>query len=119
MALKDITNGIPALAKELLSIPFERVWSSYDKEADVLYLTFKRPSHADDTELTDDDILIRYEKGEVVGITILNASKRNCFEKPPHHKGTGDYTKERRKCLTKKSISEVVNQLKHARKRKK
>jgi uncharacterized protein YuzE len=24
----------------------------------------------------DDDIIIRYEKGEIVGITILNASKR-------------------------------------------
>ncbi|MEA3223121.1 MAG: DUF2283 domain-containing protein, partial [Thermodesulfobacteriota bacterium] len=26
--------------------------------------------------LTDDDIIIRYEKGNVVGITVLNASKR-------------------------------------------
>jgi uncharacterized protein YuzE len=48
----------------------------YDKEADVLYINFKKPSHADDSELTDDDIIIRYEKGEVIGVTILNASKR-------------------------------------------
>ncbi|PWB50128.1 MAG: hypothetical protein C3F06_13490 [Candidatus Methanoperedenaceae archaeon] len=54
----------------------ERIWTSYDKDADVLYINFKKPSHADDSELTDDDILIRYEKGEIVGITILNASKR-------------------------------------------
>ncbi|MFO7928848.1 MAG: DUF2283 domain-containing protein [Candidatus Humimicrobiaceae bacterium] len=26
--------------------------------------------------LTDDDIIIRYEEGKVVGVTILNASKR-------------------------------------------
>jgi uncharacterized protein DUF2283 len=36
----------------------------------------KKPSHADDTELTDDDLLIRYEKGEVVGVTVLHASQR-------------------------------------------
>jgi uncharacterized protein YuzE len=46
------------------------------KEADVLYINFKKPSHADDSELTDDDIIIRYEKGDIVGITILNASRR-------------------------------------------
>ena len=40
-----------------------------------LYINFKKPSHADDSELTDDDVIIRYEKGEIVGITILNASR--------------------------------------------
>lgn len=49
---------------------------SYDKKADVLYINFKKPSHADDSQLTDDDIIIRYEKGEVVGVTVLNAGKR-------------------------------------------
>ncbi|GAB4380634.1 MAG: hypothetical protein Kow0042_30850 [Calditrichia bacterium] len=64
------------LTPQLVNMPFERIWSSYDKEADVLYLNFKKPSRADDTELTDDDIIIRYEKGEIVGITVLHASKR-------------------------------------------
>jgi len=64
------------LTPHLLKMPFKRLWYSYDEEADVLYLNFKKPSHADDSELTDDDIIIRYEKGEVVGITILNARKR-------------------------------------------
>jgi uncharacterized protein YuzE len=41
----------------------------------VLYVNFKKPSHADDSELTDDDIIVRYEAGQIVGITILNASK--------------------------------------------
>ena len=49
---------------------------TYDKDADVLYINFKKPSHADDSELTEEDIIIRYEKGEVVGITVLNASRR-------------------------------------------
>jgi len=46
------------------------------KRFDVLYFNFKKPSHADESELTDDDVIIRYENGEVVGITVLNASQR-------------------------------------------
>jgi len=57
-------------------MPHARIWTTYDKEADVLYINFKKPSHADNSELTDDDIIIRYEKGQVIGITILNASRR-------------------------------------------
>lgn len=75
--------GMPELGKilnllpNLLELPHERLWTTYDKEADVLYINFKKPSHADDSELTDDDIIIRYEKGTIIGVTILNASKRN------------------------------------------
>ena len=65
-----------ALVPELLEVPYPRIWTSYDKEADVLYINFKKPSHADDSELTDDDIIIRYEKGEIIGFTVLNASRR-------------------------------------------
>ncbi len=64
------------LVPQLLEIPHTRIWTTYDKEADVLYVNFKKPSHADDSKLTDDDIIVRYEAGQIVGITILNASKR-------------------------------------------
>ena len=57
--------------------PKQYLWSSYDAEADVLDVNFKKPSHADDSELTDDDVIIRYEQGQVIGLTILNASQ--CF----------------------------------------
>lgn len=70
--VKKILNLVP----ELLEVPYSRIWTSYDKEADVLYINFKKPSHADDSEITDDDIIIRYQKGEIVGITILNASTK-------------------------------------------
>lgn len=56
--------------------PKQYLWSSYDAEADVLYVNFKKPSHADDSELTDDDVVVRYEQGQVIGLTILNASRR-------------------------------------------
>ena len=52
------------------------LWSSYDAEADVLYINFKKPSHATDSELTANDIIVRYEGKEVVGFTILNATKQ-------------------------------------------
>ena len=75
MALIDI-EALLDLTPRLLNIPFDRMWYSYDEEADVLYLNFKKPSHADDSELTDDDVIIRYENGEIIGITVLHASKR-------------------------------------------
>jgi uncharacterized protein YuzE len=49
---------------------------SYDAEADVLYVNFKKPSCATDSELTDDDVIIRYEGEEIIGLTILHASRR-------------------------------------------
>jgi len=68
---------ILTLVPELLEVPYSRIWTSCDKEANVLYINFKKPSHADDSELTDDNLIIRYEKGEIIGITVLNASRRS------------------------------------------
>ena len=70
--IKNILRFVP----QVLNIPYSRIWTTYDKGADVLYINFKKPSHADDSELTDDDIIVRYEKGKIIGITILNASSR-------------------------------------------
>jgi len=64
------------LASDVMNINKNNVWISHDKEADVIYINFKKSSNPDDSELTDDDIIIRYEEGEVVGLTILHASKR-------------------------------------------
>jgi len=80
MATPEVEK-ILTLVPELMDVPYPRLWTTYDKEADVLYINFKKPSHADDSEMTDDDIIIRYEKEEIVGITVLNASKRR-IEKP-------------------------------------
>ena len=67
---------IADLAPVFLTIPFPQFWSHYDSEADVLYLNFKKPSRADDSELTEDDVIVRYQEGEVIGLTILHASHR-------------------------------------------
>lgn len=69
-ALEGLQTALPYLLKN------KTVWSSYDDKTDVLYLHFKKPNHADDSEMTEDEIIIRYEGSEVIGMTILNASKR-------------------------------------------
>ncbi len=64
------------LVPTVMQAPHRYLWASYDAEADVLYVNFKKPSHASDSELTEDDIIVRYEGNEVVGLTILHASQR-------------------------------------------
>jgi len=68
--INDINSLIPYFLK------FKNVWANFDEEADVLYLHFKKPNRADRTEMTDDNIIIRYEENEIIGISVLNASKR-------------------------------------------
>ncbi len=68
--LKEIQTALPYFLKH------KTVWSSYDSEADVLYLHFKKTNNADNSEMTKDEIIIRYENNEIIGITILNASKK-------------------------------------------
>ena len=62
---------------QVLQLNQKNIWLSYDEEADVLYVNFKKPNRADDSELLDNDVLVRYEGEEIVGMTIMNASKKN------------------------------------------
>jgi uncharacterized protein YuzE len=76
MAVADIREYlrlVPAVKKS----PHHLLWLSYDQGADTLYVNFKKPSHASDSELTDDDVIVRYEGDEVVGFTVLHASQRS------------------------------------------
>jgi uncharacterized protein YuzE len=59
-----------------LELNQKNIWLSYDEETDVLYINFKKPIHADDSELLDNDVIALYENDEIVGMTILNASKK-------------------------------------------
>jgi uncharacterized protein YuzE len=56
--------------------PQQTMWLSYDQEADVLYINFRKPSLATDSELTDDDVIIRYAGDAVIGLTVLHVSRR-------------------------------------------
>jgi len=77
----DCIEKIAALVPHLLGIPQNKICVDYDEMADVLYVNFKKHSHADDSDITDDDVIIRYENGQVVGMTFLNSSKRKINRK--------------------------------------
>lgn len=71
--LSDFLSLLPAVRHS----PKGRLQASYDEEGDVLYVHFgPQPRPATDSELTDDDIIVRYAGGEVIGITVLHASQR-------------------------------------------
>ena len=70
--LKEVNE----LVSHFIKMPETKMWVDYDKEADVLYMSFKRPQHATDSEMLENGILLRYKGEELVGITVLNASKR-------------------------------------------
>lgn len=64
------------LVPTVLHSPHGFIWSSYDLEADVLYINFRKLAVATDSEMRDDDIIVRYDGEEIIGLTILHASKR-------------------------------------------
>lgn len=72
----DFVKRCLTMVSDFAKLPIEQVWIDYDREADVLYLNFRRPQRAKQTIETDDDILIRKDGQKIVGITILNASTR-------------------------------------------
>ena len=72
VAVQDYLKLVPALKQT----PGGYLWSSYDAEADVLYINFTKPARATDSEITNDDVIIRYDGNEIIGLTILHASQR-------------------------------------------
>jgi len=59
----------------LLKMPSNRVWIDYDEEADVLYISFRKPQQANDSVM-EDDIIYHYQNEELVGLTILHAKNK-------------------------------------------
>ena len=57
-------------------VALEKVRLNYDPEGDVLYISFGQPHPADDSDITDEGVIIRLCEGKIVGLTILNATKR-------------------------------------------
>ena len=78
MALTQLnTDGYIQLAKALQGLDKKSFWMSFDAEADVMYVNFAWPPKiATDSEATDDDVVIRYQDGEVIGLTVLSVSTR-------------------------------------------
>jgi uncharacterized protein YuzE len=71
-AVDDISEAVP----HLIRLPQKKAWIDYDEAADVLYISLKRPQKATDTKLlAERGILLRYRDKELVGVTVLDASK--------------------------------------------
>lgn len=68
--IKDIDMLLPYFIRH------QNIWTDYDAEVDTLYVHYKKPNQADRSEITDDDVIVRYQNDEIVGLTIMNASKR-------------------------------------------
>ena len=68
----DFLDLIPAM----LHAPDHSMHCTYDEPADVMYVNFELGAEATDSELGPDDIIVRYRGDEVIGLTILHASRR-------------------------------------------
>lgn len=75
MAVENLHHYL-ALIPALRRCSGNTLRSSYDESGDVLYINCRKSGPATDSELTDDDIILRYDGDELIGITILHASKR-------------------------------------------
>lgn len=62
-----MVQNVEAAIPFLLKFPMERFRVDYDKEADVLYISFRHPQQATETQMTEDGILLRYHGKELVG----------------------------------------------------
>ena len=72
---KDVSRFLKAVP-QLVKLPKKQMWIDYDEEADVLYLSFRKPQKASDSEMRDDGIIVHRRGKEIVGLTILDASTR-------------------------------------------
>ncbi len=71
--LNDLTRLYPILSQ----LPAKQFFIDYDEEADVLYIRFRHPANIYQSKLTDEDILLEFDrKGKWVGVTILDAARR-------------------------------------------
>jgi uncharacterized protein YuzE len=74
--IPDISPSVLQAVPMLIDFPKQRFWVDYDREADVLYISFQHPQKVTNTVMADDGLLLRYRDDQLVGITILDASAR-------------------------------------------
>lgn len=73
----DAVGELFAAIPHLLRLANHELWVDYDEEADVLYLSLQRPQRATDSRYLDEEgVILSYRGKQLVGITVLDASKR-------------------------------------------
>jgi uncharacterized protein YuzE len=72
---RNITHLLKATA-HLIHLPQKHMWLDYDEDADVLYVHFEDKPSSNHSEMREDGIILDYREKELVGMTILDASRR-------------------------------------------
>ena len=67
----------------LVQLPKHRMWLDYDEEADVLYVHFTENASSTHSDMRDDGVIFDYKGQDLVGITILEASRRSTTTSQP------------------------------------
>ncbi len=67
-ALKAVTH--------LVKLPKPQMWLDYDAEADIAYVHFEEKPASNHSEMREDGIILDYHDDNLVGLTILEASRR-------------------------------------------
>jgi len=62
---------------DIVTLRPEAVDVEYDEKADVLYISFNSDTIANDSELTNNDVVIRYKNTKIIGLTVLHFSERH------------------------------------------
>lgn len=60
----------------LVHLPKRQMWLDYDEDADVLYVHFEEKPRSTHSELREDGVILDYRGSRLVGITVLEASRR-------------------------------------------
>ncbi|GAB4525376.1 MAG: hypothetical protein OHK0046_41150 [Anaerolineae bacterium] len=55
---------------------YRQLWTDYDAQADVLYISFRKPQQANDSVMEGDGSIHHYRDDELVGISVLSASQQ-------------------------------------------
>ncbi len=69
--VREVFQAMPHLRR----LSSNHLWVDYDREADVLYVSFQKPQRATDSVLQDDNVLLRYRGRKLVGMTIIGTKK--------------------------------------------
>ena len=68
--IAEVLESVP----HLLNMRSNHIWIDYDQDGDVLYVSFRKPQHADDSEMNE-NIITHYSGDQIVGITVIGAKK--------------------------------------------
>ncbi len=65
--MRNVYSALPPL----LAVS-SHVWIDFDEEADVLYISFRKPQQAKDSVM-ENNVVYHYDGEQLVGITIIGA----------------------------------------------